>query len=272
VLFYSIIRNFANVNPIYAYKFNGIFVNLEEGISENGLVTLLEHETKLVVKLNDCGGGEGFKLLRFMDGKYFVNQLEYTRADFTKYLAEMDNYLIEKFCTQSDFENQLFPYSVNTLRIITGQSKDGHLEILGATHRFGFAKDSFADNACQGGLFASVDVNTGILSYAYSRGKDALHDEGHRIKKYKSHPTTGSQIEGVKIPNWKDLCENMLLLQKKLEFIGAKFIAWDIALTDQGFCIIEANSSCDFRLFQSERGGVRNNKIGNFFKSYHYIK
>jgi hypothetical protein len=158
------------------------------------------------------------------------------------------------------------------LRIITGKSKQGQFEILGAVHRFGFDKNSCADNACLGGLFASIDVNTGELSYAYSRAKDTLYDENHQIMKYKSHPTTNSQIEGLKIPNWEELCEKMLQLQKKLEFIGAKFIAWDVALTNQGFCIIEANASSGFRLFQSESCGIRRKKIGEFFKSYNYIK
>jgi hypothetical protein len=56
ILFYSIIRNFAPTNTIYAYKVQGQFVQLEAGISELHLTDLLERESKLVMKLNTAGG------------------------------------------------------------------------------------------------------------------------------------------------------------------------------------------------------------------------
>jgi hypothetical protein len=122
-----------------------------------------------------------------------------------------------------------------------------------------------------GGLFALIDTETGRLHQAYSKGKDTLFDENRQRRVYKSHPLTNAPIEGIVIPNWQSLCDNMTALHQKLSFIGAKFIAWDIALTNHGFCIIEGNASCSFDLVQGE-SGVRNQRIGQFFKSYNYIQ
>lgn len=48
-------------------------------------------------------------------------------------------------------------------------------------------------------------------------------------------------------------------------------VAWDVLLTDGGFCLIEGNASSGLMMFQ-QRHDVRNEEIGDIYRSYGLIK
>ena len=49
------------------------------------------------------------------------------------------------------------------------------------------------------------------------------------------------------------------------------FIAWDILVTEEGFCVIEANTSSGVNIIQLW-GGQRQGELGEFFRHYNVIK
>ena len=55
----------------------------------------------------------------------------------------------------------------------------------------------------------------------------------------------------------------------KLPFMD--FIAWDILVTEEGFCVIEANTSSGVNIIQLW-GGQRQGELGEFFRHYNVIK
>ena len=61
-----------------------------------------------------------------------------------------------------------------------------------------------------------------------------------RRETVEKHPDTGAQIEGTVVPNWKSVKETMLELATLLPFPG--LVGWDVALTDSGLVIVEANT------------------------------
>ena len=264
---YCLLRKFITVNTIYAYKLRGdsACTWLEQTKDIDGLLRELENAAKLVYKRISCGGGEGFKLLEYDDGRYFINREPCERADLERLLLETDDYLIEQYCVQSDFENELFPYAVNTVRLITAVHKDGTVEPLWAVQRIGIDAEKCVDNACAGGLSAEIDMNTGVMSVARSRATTRIGQV------YEMHPATGVRIEGVAIPNWQSIVQKMVQLHSKLRFTALNYIAWDIALTNNGIAIIEANASCGMRILQTF-GGQRNSKVGLWMKEWGYIK
>jgi hypothetical protein len=114
-------------------------------------------------------------------------------------------------------------------------------------------------------LYSEIDIKTGELSFARSHGKELVN------KDFSKHPVTNAQIEGVVIPNWQSILKTVLDLHRKIEFTGLGFVAWDVALVENGVKIIEANPSCsmDFaQTFHPERNG----KIGEWMKEWGYIK
>ena len=61
----------------------------------------------------------------------------------------------------------------------------------------------------------------------------------------------------------------MLALARKFPFMN--FIAWDILLTDEGICIIEANTSSGVNIIQLW-GPQRNGELGDFYRAHGVIK
>ena len=49
------------------------------------------------------------------------------------------------------------------------------------------------------------------------------------------------------------------------------FIAWDILMTEEGHCIIEANTSSGVNIIQLW-GGQRNKELGEFYRYHGVIK
>ncbi|MBR2335331.1 MAG: hypothetical protein IKA62_03800 [Clostridia bacterium] len=267
IVCYSILRNFVDVNTIYAYKLHGDVqcTMLEKSVEQNSLVDLLMKLGKLVYKKISLGGGKGFKLLEYTGDGFFINRTPCSQSDVENLFCSTDNYLVEEYCQQSEFENKLFPYSVNTIRVITVIHKNKTIEPILSMQRMGVDAEKCVDNACAGGLYAEIDVETGVLSAARSHAKE------HIAHSYSNHPVTMTQIAGSIIPNWSSIVNQVVELHSKLRFTGLQFIAWDIALTDEGIKIIEANASCSMDFAQTF-SGQKNGKIGAWMKEWRYIK
>ena len=135
----------------------------------------------------------------------------------------------------------------------------------------GINKNKCVDNVCAGGLYSLIDIKTGRLSAARSKAKELYKDDLGKTIEYKTHPITKCKLEGLKIPNWEFIKEQVLDLHTKLRFMSVPFIAWDIALTEKGLKIIEGNTSSDMFMFQTFEG-QRNARIGKWMKERNYIK
>ena len=273
LVFYYLIKDIAPVNTLIAYKSNGVFTGLSEGIKTyNNIISSIEHKGYLVCKpIIDGGGGKGFVLFEFKGNCFYKNRKVTTEKEIIDFLEKNDKYLIEEYCVQSDFENSIFPYTVNTLRLITIIHKDGDCECVTALQRMGTDIDACADNASLGGGFCFVDLSTGELSCVYTYSPDKLFVNGKRIGVYTKHPITNNQIKGLVIPNFNNIVKQITDVHKSIKFTGANFVAWDIALTNDGFKIIEANTSCGLLFVQIERG-ARYEALGRWFKENGFIK
>lgn len=272
ILFYSIIRNFADVNTIYAYKQIGDaqFVALEKGFERKAIPERLRELGKIAYKINYGGSGSGFRLLEYERGGYFINR-EPASLQEIEALLDADNYLLEAYCVQGRFENELFPDSVNTLRISTAENKNGDIEVMFALQRMGRVPKSCVDNANAGGILAKIDLDTGRMDVGWVYAGGSFYKEDGSEARYAIHPITGCPIEGRIIPNWNRLKEQILRLHGQLRFLGIPQIAWDVALTDDGFKIIEANLSTGVEI-QLIYGGLRKHPYGRWMKERGYIR
>ena len=61
----------------------------------------------------------------------------------------------------------------------------------------------------------------------------------------------------------------MIELANKFPYLY--FVAWDILLTDEGICIIEANTSSGVNILQLW-GGERQKGLGDFYRAHKIIK
>lgn len=137
--------------------------------------------------------------------------------------------LIEEYVRSCEEIEEFHPQSLNTIRVVTISNK-GECELLGAMLRMGI-KNNVVDNSSAGGVVASIDINTGVVT---TLGVDKGGNQ------YEKHPDSGKTIKGFVIPNWGNivrLCKELPELLPELVFAG-----WDIAVLPNGELeLIEAN-------------------------------
>ena len=188
---------------------------VEEGTTADGLAAFAASHPKLVIKPRGRLRGEG---VRMVDAAALPPMEE---------LREQ-NVVLEEPIVQCDFMARLHPASVNTVRVATAV-KDGQVHILFATLRMGRG-GAFVDNAGAGGFAAAIDIDTGVVR---TPGVSETFDYAV------IHPDSGAQIVGIHIPRWEEL----KAISKKLAMVvpEQRYVGWDMALTDDGWVVIEGN-------------------------------
>ena len=146
------------------------------------------------------------------------------------YGEELPNhaFIAEELIQQSEELARFHPQSVNTLRLNTIRCKDS-IEVVWAILRYG-RSNRIVDNAHFGGLFSVIDDNGAAIA--------AGDVERHT---YVTHPDTGVPLTGFRVPDWEKACEMVRSLATKVGDL--RFIGWDLAYTDKGWILVEANTS-----------------------------
>lgn len=189
----------------------------------------IKKHNKIIVKPSDSNNGAGIFIIDFEKEKI-------SGIDAFKKCLFKNGALIEEFINQPGVLNNLYPYSVNTVRFITYFDNDRDTyDILASFLRMGFNK-SQVDNSTIGGLSAAIDINTGIIrtdGYKENTGKS-----------FEFHPDTGYKIKGVQLPDWNELhrmLDEIVRINPDLKFVG-----WDFAYSDKGWMLVEANRKPGF--------------------------
>ena len=207
------------------------------------LETLLERDGLDVFCKDILGGmGTGVFPVRIIGGKLWIRQDETTIEQFRKMLT--GRYILQERVEQHPRLNEIYPDAINTMRIVTVQTKDGPVP-LAAVLRTG-VRGSFVDNCTIGGIGGTVDLETGRLGRWFF-GK---HPTGRADR----HPDTGVRFEGIKVPFASEaiqLCTELHGL-----FPGVHSVGWDIAMTPDGPTVIEANDEWSLLLMQIRHGNL----------------
>ncbi len=159
-------------------------------------------------------------------------------------------YIYTKVVEQHQSINQIHDKCINTLRIVTLITFEGAIEIISAFMRFGVGKNA-VDNASSGGFFVGINHDDGTLK---SKGHFLPQYGGQEIYK---HPDSGFKFEGFKIPFYKEACETVI---NGVKAIPNRFIGWDIAISNMGPVIIEANTKPHMQMSNIADGGMLKNK------------
>lgn len=156
---------------------------------------------------------------------------------------KIGGFVLEELIQQGLELAAIHPQSINSVRVVTFVI-NGDVKIIGATLRIGCG-NSYVDNAGSGGMFASVDIINGIIQ------TDAINYKGEH---FNFHPNTGIQIVGFKLPQWSEAL--ILINEMATNIEGTTLISWDIAYSNKGWVMVEANDNGAWRILQS------NMKIG----------
>lgn len=201
----------------------------------------------------ECGNGVYHAIIG--NGKINIDNKTYDIDKFIQLLGG-GRFLVQKSITQHDAINKIFGKSINTIRLETVYDyKTKDLKILPPLLRVGCGNNN-VDNWAMGGLAIGIDVD-----------KEALREYGFYKPFYgtktSTHPDTGIKFKDYKIPYIKESIE----LAKKFHsyFPDIHSIGWDIAITENGPCVIEGNDNWEISLVQICSHGLQHE-----FKEYFY--
>ena len=164
------------------------------------------------------------------DGTFVVTVKDEVSASklFEKLVSAKGMWLVEERIQQSKDMVAWNTTSVNTVRLSSFYNKNGFF-VLGPIFRTG-RQGSYVDNTSAGGIFALIDGDTGKL---VSKGYDINGNT------YENHPDSKKKFSGYQIPRWNELLS--IAKQLHLLFPDHIFIAWDFALTENGWDLVEGN-------------------------------
>ena len=151
--------------------------------------------------------------------------------------------IVEEVVVSDERLAKLHPQSVNTVRITTIRL-DSRTIIFEPFLRVGCG-DSCVDNAGAGGIICPLDVETGVVFAARDK---------HGIS-YKTQPETGEQLIGFQVPRWNEAKE---FVQKAAQVVPTmRIVGWDVALSQNGWVLIEANHFGHWLTQEATQTGLR---------------
>lgn len=227
------------------------------------LLDYIKINSKAVMKPINGGGGAGIIILKYSGSEIYSNNQKINKEELIKLIKKLDDYFICEYVEQAEFIRNLYPESLNTMRIVTMIDPATNKAFIPiAVQRIGTKKSSPADNWTQGGISAEIDLNTGII------GKGATYPINGRMEWLEKHPDTGYQFSGVRIPHWQEIKNEILKMAEKHPYI--KYVGWDVVLTNNGITIIEGNTYSGVNILQIHRPLLKDVKVKEFYK-YHNV-
>ena len=169
---------------------------------------------------------------------------QYVRQLLKLFIKKNKNgFVLEEKIFQVPKMAELHPKSVNTIRITTVRF-DNRIEIIHPFLKFGRG-NSIVDNGGAGGILATLDENGKI--------KAAADEDGIS---YTRLDDIGLDIIGWQVPCWQEAID----FAKQLATVvpSNRYTGWDLALMDNGWCMVEGNCRGQFVGWQiTDRKGFR---------------
>lgn len=154
-----------------------------------------------------------------------------------------EGFIAEELIKQSEEMAKFNPTSVNTLRITTVRMDD---KVYSEAFLRVGKMFSLVDNVAKGGMVCSLNQQTGEITQ--------VTDEAGNV--YLVHPDTGYKLVGNFVPR---LGEAIEMAEKMANHIpNYRYMGWDLALTDNGWVLVELNAKANTYCIQLTMGrGIR---------------
>lgn len=266
VMFERMFGQYVNVPHIHCWVKSGKFINLDDNKNEVSIIEEIQREKRFIAKpTRSLGGGKRIHELTYDGGLFYFDGQQLDANEFVQKCRKLEEYIITKKVSSHIYSRTIYPYSANTIRVITVMNNDNNnADVLLAFHRFGTQKSRFVDNINSGGIYALVDIETGKIGY----GK-CLYDINCTEKIYVKHPDTNTAIMDIYIPKWLELIESLKHAHKCFAYY--QFFAWDVTIDQEGkFWVLEINRGSDLEI--QSICPLRNEKLGKWMKEKNLLK
>ena len=227
--YYHLFDNKIEFNHLFQKFLNRDYLDLNTSSLEEFQIFTKKHPI-FMAKPVDLQCGKGIEKIKVKENTNLKNLYQK--------LIENKQVLVEEYVLQHSKMNELFPYSVNTLRIVSAY-KNGKTTILFRAIRIGNGKN-VVDNFNHGGMYSVVNEK-GIIE------KPAIDKNGVI---YTEHPVTKTEIVGFQIPYFKEAIAMVKEAAKVVPEVG--LVGFDIAITEKGPVMIEGNQLPGYDIYQSK--------------------
>jgi hypothetical protein len=194
----------------------------------------------LVVKPSDGGKGVFVRVLRYEDGVLYEGDEPRPPLalwdELRSHPAHPCFIVQERLRNHPDLSRIVPSQALNTIRLVVFQPLSGPPEVSQAVIRLGLGGaviDNFGDGS-DGNGYCEIDPETGRLGPLRMAGPDGIG-----FVESADIPGTGARIEGVRLPMWDEA--KALAFSAMPYFLPNRTIGWDVAITDDGPVIVEAN-------------------------------
>lgn len=258
----EVLKQYIRVAEIYFIKNKGILYDFSSGVKNyEDIYDCLRNKKNLIIKPFALGKGNGVHLINYKDDCIKIDGEEISEKELFDFFNKQKEYIICEYIKQHKYADEIYENTANTIRLITLRDIETHkFKIFFAVQRMGTSHTIPVDNGSKGGLISKIDIETGRLSEAKCL---------YSMDTYCVHPDSKKKFTEIVIPEWDKIKSEILHVSNKLPYMD--FIAWDILMTEEGICVIEANTSSGVNIIQLW-GGQRQGELGKFYKKYNVIK
>jgi hypothetical protein len=227
--------------PVLATAERGSVSPVDAGSSAS-----LPAQDLFIKPMRGCGGRGAVCWEYQGDGTYRANHgAVLSEEALTAAVAEASrhqNLIIQPRLVNHAELRRLTPNGLCTVRALTCRNECGDFELTHAVFRMPVRADAAVDNFHAGGLAAPIALADGWLGRATSLGLSpgaSWHD---------THPTTGGRILDYRLPFWDAVVA--LVVRAHALFPDLVALGWDVAILDDGPCLVEVNKGPDVDLIQ----------------------
>jgi hypothetical protein len=192
---------------------------------------------------------EGILFFEVKNDKHFVNGEKKTISEIFHILNDK-NWVIQKPEISSKQIRLINKTALNTTRIVT-LLKNGQSKFLGGFQAFA-TNNQKTDSWGKGAIYVGFDHKSEKL-----KKKGFYHPSVNNKGIVYKHPDNDTIFDGYKIDGLKEAVE--LCKKAHLFFYYSPIIAWDVAITDKGPKILEANEKPGMNALQAINSNIKKN-------------
>jgi hypothetical protein len=166
-------------------------------------------------------------------------------------------------CLENDhILKEIYPHSLNTMRVVFFKNQKRENKILMIGQRFGTSKSNHVDNISSGGIGYTVDIESGAFSRPYSFMIPESPNQFDR------HMDTGFHLKEFIFPDWESRLREIKEIVDSLDYVD--YAGLDLAFTSSGIKIIEINSHPESIYTQIDKPVFLNQEFKDFIQSRGY--
>ncbi len=210
----------------------------------------LKAYNSFVIKPASGSGGVGILVInsREQNGFLSVGGVFYSLQDIHKHISDIlfgifafglnDQAIIEQKIIQHPDLNKLSPMGLADVRLIMHQD-----QAVQAMIRLATKQSNGTANLHQGAIGVGIDMQSATTSHASYKGKPITR-----------HPDTDIELIGHLIPHWQEFLRTAKQIAK---YIPLKYIGIDLAVVENGPCLLEVNVRPGIEIQNANATGIR---------------